>query len=308
MKKKGKTLAWVALYIGIAVALQFLMSFVMLGIIYKIVLTEGLMDPGIVTKLMEQGMGITAGADAGSTSVGGAFTIVITGLCDFIMFTGFGLWYYFRENKYPFRPDYRKAFTGSNTLAILGIALFGQFAINLILRGFQIVLPSIFRQYEELAKNFDLNTINPAVMLFIVCLLGPLAEEVLFRGLIYAKLRRGFSMWPAAVISGVLFGIYHMNWVQGIYAAIFGIILAYIYEKTQTIWGSCLLHVAFNSCSYLLDYLTGWMEQADSYFLSIVLILFECACCGIVIILMRHFREKRTYLPEGNLQNPGSYS
>lgn len=308
MKKKGKTLAWVLLYIGIGVALQFIMSFVMLGIIYKIALTEGLMNPDAVAKLMEQGMGITAGSDASSVSVNGAFTMVLTGLCDFIMFIGFGLWYYFRENKYPFRPDYRKAFTPSNTLAIIGIAFFGQFAINLILSGFQIVLPSIFRQYEELAKNFELDTMNPVIMIFIVCLLGPLAEEVLFRGMIYAKLRRGFSMWPAAVISGVLFGIYHMNWVQGIYATIFGIILAYIYEKTQTIWGSCLLHVAFNSCSYLLEFLTGWLEQIDSVFVAIAMIVFEFICCGIVILLMRHFREKRTYFSKGNLQNPGSYS
>ncbi|MBO5072845.1 MAG: CPBP family intramembrane metalloprotease [Eubacterium sp.] len=306
MKRKGITLAWVLLYIGIAVALQFVMSFMMLGIIYKIALTEGLTNSGAVAKLMELGLGISAGAD--EISANGAFTMVLTGLCDFIMFTGFGLWYYFRENKYPFRPDYRKAFTRSNTLAIVGIAIFGQFAINLILRGFQIVLPSIFRQYEELAKNFDLDTMNPVIMLFIVCLLGPLAEEVLFRGMIYAKLRRGFSMWPAAIISGLLFGAYHMNWVQGIYATIIGVVLAYIYEKTQTIWGSCLLHVAFNSSSYLLDILTGWLEQIDSVILGIVMILFELACCGIVILLMRHFHEKRTHLPEVNLQNPGSYS
>ena len=95
MKRKGITLAWVLLYIGIAVALQFVMSFMMLGIIYKIALTEGLTNSGAVAKLMELGLGISAGAD--EISANGAFTMVLTGLCDFIMFIGFGLWYYFRE-------------------------------------------------------------------------------------------------------------------------------------------------------------------------------------------------------------------
>ena len=90
MKRKGITLAWVLLYIGIAVALQFVMSFMMLGIIYKIALTEGLTNSGAVAKLMELGLGISAGAD--EISANGAFTMVLTGLCDFIMFIGFGLW------------------------------------------------------------------------------------------------------------------------------------------------------------------------------------------------------------------------
>lgn len=293
MKKKGIAIAWVALYAGIGVALQFVMSFIMIGIFYQIALSAGLMqNADAMTKFLEQGLGISFGSDFSSVSVSGSLAMTLTALCDFIMFTGFGLWYYFRENKYPFRPDYHKAFTPSNVMAILGIAVFGQFGINLILSGFQAVFPSVFKQYEELAESFGLDTITPGVMIFIVCLLGPLAEEVLFRGMIYARLRRGFSMWPAAIISGLMFGLFHANWVQGVYATIFGIILAYIYEKTQTIWGSCLLHVAFNSCSYPLEYLMKGMEQMDSFVFAVIMLVFEVFSCVMVVFLMRHFRRQ----------------
>lgn len=293
MKKKGIAIAWVALYAGIGVALQFVMSFIMIGIFYQIALSAGLMqNADAMTKFLEQGLGISFGSEFSSVSVSGSLAMTLTALCDFIMFTGFGLWYYFRENKYPFRPDYHKAFTPSNVMAILGIAVFGQFGINLILSGFQVVFPSVFKQYEELAESFGLDTITPGVMIFIVCLLGPLAEEVLFRGMIYAKLRRGFSMWPAAIISGLMFGLFHANWVQGVYATIFGIILAYIYEKTQTIWGSCLLHVAFNSCSYPLEYVMKGMEQMDSLVFAVIMLVFEVFSCVMVIFLMRHFRRQ----------------
>lgn len=294
MKNKGKALAWVLLYIGIALALQILMGFMLVGTVYKIALTEGLMENAdAMLQLFEKGVGVSVDSVSVTASVDGSMAIAITGLCDFIMLVGFGLWYYFRENKYVFRPNYRKAFTASNVLATLGIAFFGQFAVNLILMLFQMVFPSALRQYEELSKSFDLDTITPVVMVFIVCLLGPLAEEMLFRGMIYAKLRRAFSVWPAAIISGVLFGLFHANWVQGVYAAVFGVVLAYIYEKTQTIWGSCLLHVIFNSLSYPLEYIQNILGQTDSLAVTIGMLLFEAASVVLVILFMRHFRTRR---------------
>lgn len=292
MKNKGKALAWVALYAAIGLGLQFIMAFIMMGVVYGIALTEGLTkDPEVMMQLFEQGMGVAFDSGSVSVSISGSIAIAVTGLCDFIMLVGFGLWYYFRENKYPFRPNFRKAFRPSNVLSIVGIAFFGQFAISLVLAGFQIVFPSAFHQYEELAKSFDLNTITPLVMFFIVGLLGPLAEEMLFRGMIYAKLRRAFSVWPAAVISAVLFGLFHANWVQGVYAALFGIVLAYIYEKTQTVWGSCLLHVAFNSISYLVEGLMGLLPS-DSFIVGIMMLLFEVASAVFVILLVRRFRHE----------------
>lgn len=292
MKNKGKALAWVALYAAIGLALQFVMALIMLGVGYWIALSERLTeDPEVMMQFFEQGMGISFDPSSAAVSMSGSMAVAVTGLCDFIMLVGFGLWYYFRENKYPFRPNYRKAFRPSNVLAIVGIAFFGQFATSLILAGFQIVFPSVFHQYEELAKSFDLNTITPFVMFFIVGLLGPLAEEMLFRGMIYGRLRRGFSVWPSAVISAVLFGLFHANWVQGVYATIFGVVLAYIYEKTQTIWGCCLLHVAFNSISYLVDGLMG-MLPSNSFVIGIIMLLFELASAVLVILLMRKFRHE----------------
>lgn len=292
MKNKGKALAWVFLYLGIGLALQFIMGFMIVGVIYGIAFSEGLMkDADVMMQLFEYGLGISFDSSSISASVSGSLAMAITALCDFVMLVGFGLWYYFRENKYPFRPNYRKAFRLSNVLAIIGIAVFGQFAINLILAGFQIIFPSIFQQYEELAQSFELNTITPVVMIFIVGFLGPLAEEMLFRGMIYGKLRRAFSVWPAAIISGVMFGAFHANWVQGIYATIFGVILAYVYEKTQTIWGSCLLHVAFNTISYPLDYLQGALPE-ESMPVVIGMLGVEIASVVAVILLMRKFKNE----------------
>lgn len=294
MKNKGKAIAWVILYIGIALALQFIMGIILVLVVYGIALSEGIFgDADAMMWLFENGIGISYDPNSLSTAIDGSVAMTITALCDLVMLVGFGLWYYFRENKYPFRVNYRKAFTPSNVLATLGIAFFGQFAVSLILVAVNYLFPSIFQQYEELSKSFDLNTITPVAMIFIVCILGPLAEEMLFRGMIYAKLRRAFSVWPAAIISGILFGLFHANWVQGIYASLFGVVLAYIYEKTQTIWGSCLLHVVFNSLSYPLEYIEGSLPVTESFLLEIGMLGFEVISLIVVILLMRHFRTRR---------------
>ncbi|MGN8785163.1 lysostaphin resistance A-like protein, partial [Blautia sp. HCP3S3_D9] len=56
------------------------------------------------------------------------------------------------------------------------------------------------------------------MMIFWMGIIAPAAEEMIFRWLIYLRLRDWLKMPVAAVISGLIFGIYHGNIVQGIYA------------------------------------------------------------------------------------------
>ncbi len=288
--KKFKALAWVALYMVAALGVQVLAMFSLIGVIYMAAVRNGI---GIQTEafqnLYEQ--------MAGSISKGmGA--MVLTAFCDIMMLAGFGLWYYFRENKYEFRPDYKKAFTRGNVGAIAGIALFGQFSVELVLVVINALFPWMMDQYSEVNDLLQLDTMSPVLMILIVCLIGPVAEEMVFRGMIYAKLRRAFSVWPAAIISALLFGLFHANWVQGIYATLVGIILAYVYEKTQTIWGSCLLHILFNSSSYLLDWLMKMVDSQESAVIGVIRLAVDVASVFITIIFVRHFRSKNKRIEE----------
>jgi uncharacterized protein len=87
-----------------------------------------------------------------------------------------------------------------------------------------------------------------AVGLLIV-VVAPFAEEVFFRGFIFAGLRQSLSLWPAALISGLLFGLSHLalgNLAVGIQLTVFGAILGWLYERTGTLWAPIFLH-AFNN-------------------------------------------------------------
>ena len=94
-----------------------------------------------------------------------------------------------------------------------------------------------------------------AVGLVVYCLIAPLAEELLFRGIIFTSFRQYTPIFVAILASGVIFGIYHGNIVQGIYAFIFGCLMALGYEYYGVFWAAVIMHSLQNLISYLGTYL-----------------------------------------------------
>lgn len=80
----------------------------------------------------------------------------------------------------------------------------------------------------------------------------PLAEELVFRGIVFGGLRKNHSFARAACLSAAVFGIYHGNMLQGIYGFIMGWVLAYETERKKTIKGAVLLHAGANLTSIVL--------------------------------------------------------
>ena len=77
---------------------------------------------------------------------------------------------------------------------------------------------------------------------------GPLLEEVLFRGAIQGLLMRYFGRpWLAIILSALVFGIFHMNPVQIVYATLLGIVLGWIYYRTGSLLSVVVGHVLNNS-------------------------------------------------------------
>ncbi len=109
--------------------------------------------------------------------------------------------------------------------------------------------------YQRVAQNQYGVTFG--VGLFLYTVISPLAEEVVFRGVLYNRLRRhfcgsgGLPVSGAVFVSGVMFGIYHGNLVQGIYGCCMGILITWLYERTHDFRIPCLFHGAANCVVYL---------------------------------------------------------
>ncbi len=284
MRTKLKSLGWVGLYMGILLGCSVALSLMLMVAILVVGIKNGLASDGaVMERMLEQ--------TANSITKGGPL-LILNGALDLVLLAGFGLWYYFREKKNGFHPDYKKVFTAKNTLCIAGIAFLGQYALNVVITLMYVAAPGLWDEYMELEENFHVENSSPAVVFITVCLVGPVVEEIMFRGMIYGRLRRGFSMVPAMFISALLFGVFHMNWVQGIYAGIAGLALAYIYEKTQTIWAGCFMHICFNSSSYITEALDKLLGNLGIVVSDIVFMGFSLACVAIVWFLLLHFRGK----------------
>ena len=85
----------------------------------------------------------------------------------------------------------------------------------------------------------------------ILCLsvLGPVLEELLFRGAITKVLLERYTPGKAILISGLIFGIFHLNPAQVVGACLYGFLFAWLYYKSGSLVPGILLHILNNSLS-----------------------------------------------------------
>ena len=80
-------------------------------------------------------------------------------------------------------------------------------------------------------------------------LLGPVLEELVFRGAITRELLRKFRPGMAIFISGLLFGLIHFNPVQSVFGFLAGMLLAWLYWRTRSVVPCIVVHVLNNALS-----------------------------------------------------------
>lgn len=127
------------------------------------------------------------------------------------------------------------------SVIILAIAT-GQF-LNDLINGLH--LNDLFTGYSEVSEQaFSGQPVG--LMILVVGIIGPICEELMFRGIVFHRLKDWVKPQAAIAISALLFGIYHGNIVQFFYATCMGVMLAIIYDKTGTLWISIVAHIAAN--------------------------------------------------------------
>jgi membrane protease YdiL (CAAX protease family) len=93
------------------------------------------------------------------------------------------------------------------------------------------------------------------LMAVAAVVVAPICEEVVFRGFLYPVARRFAGMWPAVIFSAVVFAVAHSSLVALLPLAVFGVVLAVIYERTQSIWAPIAAHALFNAATVLVQVL-----------------------------------------------------
>ena len=96
------------------------------------------------------------------------------------------------------------------------------------------------------------------VSLLFVALLPAVLEETVYRGVFFQEYRK-INVPKGILLSGLLFGLMHLNLNQFSYAFVMGCVFAVVIEATDTILSTMLIHFAINAFSTITTYLTADM-------------------------------------------------
>lgn len=158
---------------------------------------------------------------------------------------------------------------GWPTWTDIGLAPVG-FIVYLVLAAAITMLFSLFpwfdvEEVQELGFSFGLGGVDRVVAFVTLVVVAPIAEEVIFRGWLYGKLRTKLSakmsnisgMVISILLVSVLFGLVHGQWNVGVNVFALSVILCGLREITGTIYAGILLHMLKNGVAFYVLYVLG---------------------------------------------------
>ena len=101
-------------------------------------------------------------------------------------------------------------------------------------------------------NNYELSNIPIIVQIICSGLCGPILEELVFRGIVYNKLKTFNKKRVAIILTSVIFALFHTDILNIIYAFIVSFVLIYLYERYKTLKAPVLTHIFLNTTIILM--------------------------------------------------------
>jgi len=138
----------------------------------------------------------------------------------------------------------------------------------IMLAGF--IINAVFSYYGIMPEIQDVvqwvlaedSAIVLACLIFFGIIVAPIMEEIIFRGFLVPALKSYFGIRYAIFISAAVFAAVHMDMFAFLQIFILGVLLGYLYEKTQSLAASIVVHILHNSLTLaLLMYFKFFMDS-----------------------------------------------
>lgn len=185
-----------------------------------------------------------------------------------------------------------KAFPGLSFPGIIFLFIGFELACSCIMASVSFINPDALSAYAELVNKSGIAGLT-VISTIATLIAAPICEELIFRGLTITILEKGdLNFWVVNFVQALLFGIYHLNLVQGLYAFFFGFVLGIIYKKTKSLWATMLGHFVFNfSGTYIVSALFKNVETWSNLILLAVIAIAALAA-GIIAITFNKKEEQ----------------
>lgn len=114
-----------------------------------------------------------------------------------------------------------------------------------------ILFPDLnLNQKQDIGFQGISTTFEYVVAFVTLVVLAPFAEEVIFRGFLYTKVREKFDFLTSALVVSTVFGAIHMQWNVAIDVFTLSLVLCFVREKTGSIWSGVAIHMLKNGLAY----------------------------------------------------------
>lgn len=201
------------------------------------------------------------------------------------------LYFLVRKDKFIAYVNFSKV-KWSDTLLVMALGVFMNFIVGPLLTFAMEYIPSgVAEQYMEL-----MDAIVGAPILWVILttsIVAPLFEEILMRGIVFNDFKKAVPLWLAIVIQALMFGLMHMNIIQGTYAFAIGVVFGLVYYRYRSIWVPIAMHFAFNTTSLILDAL---FPTADTLLFYGAMLLIGIIGSGVVLFYMKKNYVDQDYM------------
>ncbi|MDQ6826285.1 MAG: CPBP family intramembrane metalloprotease [Candidatus Eremiobacteraeota bacterium] len=144
------------------------------------------------------------------------------------------------------------------SLKNVGLAVAGAIVMIVVVQGSANIIEHLSRAHHEQDVTKLLKRLHGGsqYLLFVLTavFVAPLVEEFTFRVFIFNAVLRRAPFLVAAIISGVLFGIAHLDLYVAGPLAVGGVILATVYYRTRNAWCSMITHAVFNGATVVATF------------------------------------------------------
>ncbi len=237
----GLALIWI---VAAFILFQIFASLIAIGlVVFKAGAASGTINPNHITSLIGQHMGLVfAGNSIGE-----------------VLFLALATWVFCRlQVSKTNRPSFLRLQFFDNTPRMIGIAFILILVIQPViwfLGWLNSLIPfpqSMQLQQVSVIKHYITGNGNLGVMLFNIALVPAFCEEILFRGYALRSFEKSWGIAAAIIVSGVLFGLFHLEAVNFFPLASIGILLAFLAWVTRSIFPAMVAHLVNNGGSVLM--------------------------------------------------------
>jgi len=191
-----------------------------------------------------------------------SFTLLLTTCLETTILIFIGLMLMKKRNN----DEYKLKFHRVNIVPVLIICFMGLSEI-IIAKAITVFIPISLKTAEHFRKLYEPNIFNFIRAVIIV----PITEEIFFRGIILAGLLKNHKSSKAIILSAVIFGLVHIYPSHIISAMLGGILIGWVYWKTNSLIPGIILHCLNNLMAFISW--SRYLKFHDHPFLMVILVI-----------------------------------